>query len=99
MSNQEVFPPFRPAPTGSEPKTERKKRGSKPPATPSASDSTAKKRRKPRPVSVPVELLPHLAGMSVNDATTLAAIMGTLQGLSKGSRRKIATALAEMFVT
>jgi hypothetical protein len=94
MSSQETPSIFRPAPPADE-KPEKKK--SRPPKNAEIKPSRKKGARKPRPVSVPIDILPALAGMSEADASMLMSILGDLQGVSKRSRVKITAALFEVF--
>jgi hypothetical protein len=96
MSSQETPSIFRPAPPADE-KPEKKK--GRPPKNAEIKPASTRKKsaRKPRPVSVPIDILPALAGMSEADASVLMSILGDLQGVSKRSRVKIVAALFEVF--
>jgi hypothetical protein len=81
-----------------------KKPGRKPklvaPSTVSAEPAavpTRKRARKARPVMISVDVMPHLAGLSHDEMTTLMAIVGGMKETPKKSRIKIVAALAKVF--
>lgn len=56
-----------------------------------------RKAKQPRPLMVPIGLLPELGGMKTEDASLLMSLIGNLQTTNKRSRTRIVAALGKLF--
>jgi hypothetical protein len=67
------------------------------PPVPQTPVPTRKRSRKPRPVMIGMDVMPHLAGLNQIEMSALMAIVGAMKDVPKKSRAKIVAALAKVF--
>ena len=69
----------------------------KPRTEPAPPKPKPRAKHQPRPVMVPLGILPALAGMSEDDASMLMSILGNLSDVPLRSRKRIIAALGKVF--